>query len=175
MITISTSRLLLRPFTLADAPKLFVMSVEEGMRRWIPDQVYRDERHAEQVASALMAFTAKRPDPATSPYVLGVEDRETGALIGHVGLSPARGSVEIGYAIEQRLQGKGFATEAVTAMSRWAVAELSLPEVLGIVAADNVQSCRVLEKSGFVRSGDEVKNADGRVYTLLIYRYCHSD
>jgi hypothetical protein len=45
---ISTSRLLLRPFVLADVPRLFVMSVEEGMRRWIPDQVYRDEAHAER-------------------------------------------------------------------------------------------------------------------------------
>lgn len=172
---ISTSRLLLRPFSPADVPKVFVMGSEEGIRRWIPDQVYRDQRHAEQVVSALMAYTAKRPDPRTSPYVLGIEEKETGALIGHVGLSPARGSVEIGYAIEQRLQGKGLATEAVTAISGWALAELSLPEVLGIVAADNVQSCRVLEKSGFVRSGEEVKNADGRSYTLLIYRYRHSD
>lgn len=170
---ISTSRLLLRPFSLGDVPKIFVMASEEGIRRWIPDQVYRDQRHAEQVVSALMAYTARRPDPRIYPYVLGIEDRETGALVGHVGLSPARGSVEIGYAIEQRLQGKGLATEAVTALSNWALAELALPEVLGIVAADNVQSCRVLEKSGFVRSSEEVKNADGR--SLLVYRYRHSD
>jgi ribosomal-protein-alanine N-acetyltransferase len=168
---INSARLLLRPFSLADVPKLFVMSHEDGLRRWIPDQVYRDERHAEQVASAMMAYTAKPPDPRTSPYVLGVEDKETGALIGHVGLSPARGSVEIGYAIEQRLQGKGLATEAVTVMSRWALTELSLPEVLGIVEVDNVESCRVLEKSGFVQIGDEVKNVDGRSLTRRIYRY----
>jgi RimJ/RimL family protein N-acetyltransferase len=172
---ISTSRLLLRPFSLGDVPKVFVMGGEDGIRRWVPDQVYRDQRHAEQVVSALMAYTAKHPDPRTSPYVLGIEDKETGDLIGHVGLSPARGSVEIGYAIEQRLQGKGLATEAVTAMSRWALIELALPEVLGIVAADNVRSRRVLEKSGFVRSGEELKTADGRSYTLVTYRYRHSD
>lgn len=171
-IMISTSRLALRPFSLADVPKLFAMSHEDGLARWIPDQVYRDEQHAEQVARALMAHTAQPPDPRVRPYVLGIECRETGSLIGHVGLSSARGSVEIGYAVEQQRQGCGLATEAVTAMSRWAVTELSLPEVLGIVEADNVQSCRVLEKAGFVRTGEEVKVVDSRAGTIrIIYRY----
>jgi len=164
---ISTSRLILRTFTLSDVPKLFVMSAEAGMRRWIPDQVYRDEQHAEQVARALMAYTDLVPDPRTRPYVLGVEHSETRSLIGHVGLSAARGSVEIGYAIEQQHQGAGLATEAVTAMSGWGLVELGLPEVLGIVAVDNAPSRRVLEKAGFVRTGESV---DGRANAVLIYR-----
>jgi len=159
---LATARLRLRPFTLDDVPKVFVMSGEEGISRWIPDQVYEDESEAAEVVRALMARTAKAPDPRAQPYVLGVEQTETRSLIGHVGLSPARGSVEIGYAIEQRLQGKGFATEAVTAMSGWALGELGLPEVLGIVAADNKDSCRVLEKAGFVRIGEEDQ--------ILVYR-----
>jgi len=164
---ISTSRLTLRTFMLADVAKLFAMSVEEGMRRWIPDQVYRDERHAEQVIRALMAHTELVPDPRARPYVLGIELEETGSLIGHVGLSAARGSVEIGYAVEQHYQGIGLATEAVTAMSRWGLVELGLPEVLGIVAVDNLQSRRVLEKAGFVRIGEGV---DGRANPVLSYR-----
>jgi [ribosomal protein S5]-alanine N-acetyltransferase len=162
---ISTSRLLLRPFTLEDVPKLFVMSAEAGMRRWIPDQVYRDEQHAEQVARALMAYTALDAAPRTRPYVLGVEHE--GALIGHVGLSAARGSVEIGYAIEEKHQGAGLATEAVSAMSGWGLAELGLPEVLGIVAVDNTPSCRVLEKAGFVRIAEGV---DGNGSAILVYQ-----
>ena len=171
---ISTARLFLRPFSLSDVPKLFAMSVEDGMRRWIPDQVYRDEHHAEQVARALMAFTDQPPDPRVRPYVVAVEHKETGALIGHVGLSAARSSVEIGYAIEQRLHGSGFATEAVSAMSHWAVTQLALPEVLGVVAADNASSCRVLEKAGFVRRSEEIKTVGDRAQTILIYRYARS-
>lgn len=167
---IATQRLLLRPFSLADVPKLFVMSIEPGMRRWIPDQVYRDHEHAEQVARALMGFTDQPPDPRVRPYVLGVEDKETGGLIGHVGLSAARGSVEVGYAIEERLHGRGLATEAVAAMSEWALTELGLPEVLGVVAADNLPSCRVLEKAHFVRHAEDVKTVDGRPCMILIYR-----
>ncbi|MFH0901628.1 MAG: GNAT family N-acetyltransferase [Pseudomonadota bacterium] len=108
---ISTARLILRPFSLADVPKVFAMSGEDGLRRWIPDQVYRDESHAAQVVSDLIALTDSPPDPRVKPYVFGIEQKETGTLVGHVGLSPARGSVEIGYAIEQRMQGQGLATE----------------------------------------------------------------
>jgi [ribosomal protein S5]-alanine N-acetyltransferase len=162
---ISTSRLILRPFALSDVQKLLAMSGEAGMRRWIPDQVYRDEQHAEQVARALMDFTDRAAEPRTFPYVLGIEHKDS--LIGHVGLSPARGSVEIGYAIEDRYQGIGLATEAVTAMSGWGLEHLGLPEVLGIVAVDNTPSCRVLEKSGFVRVSESL---DGRSQPVVIYR-----
>ncbi len=75
---------------------------------------------------------------ANPPYVLGIEHTDIGTLVGHVGLSAWRGSVEIGYAFEQQRQGSGLATESVIAMSGWALTELALPEVLGIVAADNV-------------------------------------
>lgn len=167
---LSTARLLLRPFTLGDVPKVFAMSREDGMRRWIPDQVYRDEAHAEDVLRALIAFTEQPPDPRVRPYVLAIEHVATGSVIGHVGLSAARGSVEIGYAIEQQLHGNGLATEAVTSASEWALAELSLPEVLGIVAADNAPSRRVLEKAEFVRSGEDVRSIDGHSRSLVIYR-----
>ncbi len=164
---LSTSRLILRPFMLADVPKLFVMSAEQGMRRWIPDQVYRDEQHAEQVARALMAYTELVPDPRVRPYVLGIEHKATGSLIGHVGLSPARGSVEIGYAVEQQYQGTGLATDAVTAMSEWGLVKLGLQEVLGIVAVDNAPSRRVLAKAGFVQIGESVED---RANAILMYR-----
>jgi [ribosomal protein S5]-alanine N-acetyltransferase len=149
---IATARLRLRPLTPADVPKIFSMSQESGMRRWIPDQVYRDEAHAADVVATLAACTAQPFEPRTRPFVLGIE--LANILVGHVGLSPARGSVEIGYAVEARMHGRGIASEAVRAMAEWALGEL--PEVLGIVAADNVASCRVLVKVGFMSAGGGV-------------------
>lgn len=161
---ITTPRLLLRPFVANDARKAFEMSREEGIARWIPDQVYRDEHHAWEVLRDLMAYTDQAPDPQKRPYVLGIERR--GVLIGHVGLSPAFGSVEIGYAIEEAAQGRGFASEAVQAMVEWALLDVGLPEVLGITESDNVVSRRVLARAGFVWVREEVRH--GR--TLVIHR-----
>lgn len=145
---IASARLRLRALTLADAPKLFAMSQEAGMRRWIPDQVYRDEAHAAEVAAKLIDFAAQPFDPGVRPFVLGIEF--SGELVGHVGLSPLRGSVEVGYAVEDAMQGRGIASEAVRAIVEWA----QLPEVLGVIGADNVASARVLERAGFVKLDD---------------------
>jgi RimJ/RimL family protein N-acetyltransferase len=150
---ISTGRLILRHLEIGDAPKLFAMSIEDGMRRWIPDQVYRDEAHAVQVIRALL------DDPRL--LVLGIE--HAGILVGHVGLSPARASIEVGYAIEDAAQGRGFAVEAVRALTDWALADR--PEILGIVAIDNTRSRRVLEKSGFVQIEEEPRR--------IVYRRAH--
>ncbi len=149
---IATARLVLRPFVLADVPAIFALSLEDGMRRWIPDQVYADEAEADRVLRALIAFTDQPPCPARQPYVLAIAHDD--AVIGHVGLSPARGSVEIGYAIAARLHGRGLATEAVAAASRWALDQLALPEILGVVATDNAPSRRVLDKAGFTLAED---------------------
>jgi hypothetical protein len=48
---ISCARLLLRPYSLAAVPEVFAMGDEDGVRRCIPDQVYRDQQHADLVVS----------------------------------------------------------------------------------------------------------------------------
>src|SRR5262245_42713492 len=161
---VDTARLLLRPFVLADVAKVYAMSQEDGIRRWIPDQVYADAAHAEQVVRALMAFTDQAPVPAERPYVLAVVLAETDELIGHVGLSPSRGAVEIGYAIEARMHGRGLATEAIAAMSAWALDELLLPQVIGVVGAENVASRRVLEKAGFALTAEPATRSTDVIY-----------
>ncbi|MBN1425996.1 GNAT family N-acetyltransferase [Candidatus Fermentibacteria bacterium] len=159
-LPILTRRLTLRPFVLDDAAKVFAMSQEGGMRTWIPDQVYADEREAREVLCYLISQYADPGTPAAGPYVLGVCLRGNGELVGHVGLSPLRGTVEIGYAIEEKHQGKGLASEAVAAMSEWGLRRFKLPHILGIVAADNVASCRVLERAGYAL----VEEAEGRLH-----------
>jgi [ribosomal protein S5]-alanine N-acetyltransferase len=151
-LPITSSSLTIRAFTMADVSKVFQMSQEKGMRQWIADQVYHDEAQTTDVLKFLKSQYHDDASPAISPCVLGVCLRSTNELIGHVGLSPAKDGVEIGYAIAEAHQGRGYATEAVTAMALWGHKAFGLPKILGIVAADNVGSCRVLEKSGFVFS-----------------------
>lgn len=172
---IETERLLLRHLTSDDVGKVFRMSREEGIRRWIPDQVYRDEEESATVIKSLIGQYSGKARPDKKPLVLGLELKQTGELIGHVGLSPALEGVEIGYAVETRLQGQGYATEAVTAMSLWAIRSLKIVEVLGIVDRENAASCRVLEKSGYVICGEKHKEMFGCLRWCRIYRYAGPD
>lgn len=169
LISVGTGSLILRRFSPADAPKVFLMSREAGMIEWIPDQVYEDEAEAASVLDYLIKCYSDPGAPRKSPYVLGVCLKSTGELIGHAGLSPAGGQVEIGYAVESRHQGKGYATEAVAKMSDWGLEEFGLPSVLGIVASRNAGSCRVLEKAGFELTGESLRPMHGK--TILVKAY----
>lgn len=64
------------------------------------------------------------------------------------------GSAEIGYGIADDYQSCGYATEAVSALTDWA---LKQPGVICITAeteASNTASQRVLEKAGFIPTGE---------------------
>lgn len=159
----------LRHFVPEDAPKLYVMSQESGLRTWLPDQVYTSELNALEVTHFLIEKCRDPGVPSVAPYVLGVCLKDTSELIGHVGLSPFDGQVEIGYAIEDRQQGKGFASDAVRAMSEWALVHFDLPRILGIVATDNVASYRALERAGFILATESMKTLNGR--PGLVRRY----
>lgn len=147
---IRTQRLILRQFTHEDIQKIYQMSLEEGMKEFIPDQVYENEEEARQIVEYLMLQYASDPEPDKAPYVLGIELKETRELIGHVGLSAIKEGIEIGYAIEDKYQGKGFATEAVKAMSERALKEIKLNFLWGIVDKNNTGSIKVLQKAGYI-------------------------
>ena len=60
---------------------------------------------------------------------------------------------EIGYVLARRLWGKGYVTDAVTAVSDWLLSQPSLFRVWAVCDTENPGSARVLEKSGFDREG----------------------
>lgn len=167
---IDTKNLILRPFTLDDTEKVYKMSIEVGMKKWIPDQVYADRNESHEVLEFLISCY-NEPDPKIKPFVLGIELKETGELIGHVGLSPLNGEVEIGYAIEEIYHGRGFATEAVKSMSEWAVQYFSISSIFGIVASENTGSVKVLEKSGYLFAEEKERKAFGIVSLCREYKY----
>ncbi len=98
---------------------------------------------------------------------LSVEERETGQLVGDVGLSPVDDEpyvIKIGYTMSPPFQGRGYATEAVAALIAYAFGTLRADVVRAYASADNLPSIRVAEKVGMQlverierRSGDRVR------------------
>lgn len=170
-LPIETPSLKLRPFVSGDARKVFHMSQEEGMRAWLPSQVYRDEAHAASVLDFLISQYSAPADPRVGPYVLGVQLRGSGELVGHVGLSPLGEAVEVGFAIEHSHQCKGIATEAVRAACHWASDVFSLQTILGITAERNVASQGVLLRAGFARQKDEVTRFQGVEQPVVFFAF----
>lgn len=63
------------------------------------------------------------------------------------------GVVEIAYGVEEGSQGHGYATEAVDACVRWALAQPGVRAVQAATFAWHRASVRVIEKIGMVRIG----------------------
>lgn len=156
-----TKSLILRRFVPEDARRLFTLSNEVAFRRWLPSQVYSDESHARSALEFLIDQYSSPAHPRHGPYVLAIEHRTDRALIGHVGFSSFQDEVEIGFAIAQQYQGRGFAAEAVIAASRWAIGEFGLQRIIGIAAAANSASIRTLLRAGFVHQENRVMVMQG--------------
>jgi RimJ/RimL family protein N-acetyltransferase len=83
-------------------------------------------------------------------------DRASGAIFGGISLFHADWEVrsaEIGYGVRADQRGKGYATEALVALARWALTEGGIQRVWLTANTDNLASVRVAEKAGFVREG----------------------
>jgi ribosomal-protein-alanine N-acetyltransferase len=126
-------------------PRLLRAELGEG---W-PPPLY-DTRAMYSVKRSLEA------DPAlgvwTTWYWILKRPRIVIGLSGFKG-RPVKGCVELGYTVLERYQRRGFATEAVTVMTQWALANGAncvMAETLPELAA----SCRVLARCGFAFVGD---------------------
>jgi [ribosomal protein S5]-alanine N-acetyltransferase len=168
-IMFETERLIMREFTVEDTKEIYEYSQEESMKENIPDQVYETMDEARVTIDFLMSKYGDDLNKPQYPYVLGVVIKETQQLIGHVGLSKIPEGIEVGYAIGQNYQRKGYGAEAVGAFAAWAKEALKLPVIYAVVKQDNIASCKTLEKSGFTLQKAELKESFGGTYHCKIY------
>ncbi len=92
--------------------------------------------------------------------LLAAETKDTGTFIGRFGLWYPEGwpGLEIGWAVDQRYWGNGYATEAGVAFMRYAFAQLRIPKLISVIHPDNVASIRVAEKLGEARERRTIVN-----------------
>lgn len=60
---------------------------------------------------------------------------------------------EIGYQIAEKFQGQGVGTKSIASFVAKIFSETRLRRLMAYVAEDNIASCRLLEKVGFVKEG----------------------
>ncbi|PKM52575.1 MAG: RimJ/RimL family protein N-acetyltransferase [Firmicutes bacterium HGW-Firmicutes-7] len=97
-------------------------------------------------------------------YTFGIFVKDTDMLIGSITLSEVlRGPLQncfIGYYLDLEHNGKGFMTEAVALVLRYAFDILHLHRIEAGVMPHNKGSIRVLEKAGFQKEGIARKNVN---------------
>jgi len=145
ILPIKAKRLYIAEFNENMAESVHIGSLDEDNRRFVPDEVFETVEEAKETITTLISFYGQKDVPLVYPVFLN-----DGQHIGHVQAIPVEIGWEIGYHIAKPFAGKGYATEAVSAFLRPVMSFLGISKIFGICHADNIASCKVLEKCGFV-------------------------
>ena len=147
--TVSTSRLTLRAPDISDADRIAVLANDIDIARMTTSMPHPYSRAD---AEAFLART--QAVDLNQEVAFAIDDGRNG-LIGVVGLFP-HGPLgpEIGYWIGRDYWGQGYATEAASAALLWAGKDWGRRVVMSGHFADNPASGRVLEKAGFLYTGE---------------------
>jgi [ribosomal protein S5]-alanine N-acetyltransferase len=149
---LETSRLLLRPLELDDAP---VMSKLAG-RREIADTTisiphpYSDKQAREWIASHI------GKDHTDKEIIFAITLKADEQLVGTVGLRDVdheHSQAEMGFWVALEAWGKGYATEAASAILGFGFEKLQLNRIYAHHMVRNPASGRVLEKIGMKKEG----------------------
>ena len=149
---IRSARLDLREYAPADAGLVHAVLASGGEPEALPPGAPSDPG----AVAGWLAESAHRARQAGASVHLMMLDRAAGAIVGSIGLFHADWEVrsaEIGYGVRGSERGKGYATEALGAVARWALTEGGVQRAWLTANTDNVASVRVAEKAGFRREG----------------------
>ncbi|MEU2927608.1 GNAT family N-acetyltransferase [Streptomyces sp. NPDC007251] len=151
-ISISTERLVLRPFEESDIEAFAEMMNDELVTAWtsVP------QPYTEADARAWITEQAPAERAEGRGIVFAVDEFLTQRLVGTVHLRHADWrvrSAEIAYVIAPWARGEGYASEAALATAQWLFRDQKFERLELRTAADNTASQQVAQKIGCISEG----------------------
>jgi len=167
MKTITTPRLILRPFKLSDAADEFEFA---SLQEVAYNAGFKPHANIEETEKTIARFIEQ-------DEVWAIELKESGKVIGSIGLHPDilrkdLNTKEIGYVLSPKFQKQGLMLEAVTAVIDFAFNQQNLSLLSAHHFSFNESSRKVILKVGFSYDGI-IRRArclyDGTKVDLMIY------
>ncbi len=151
-VVLRTDRLLLRPFEESDLPSVHRYASDPTVVNFVE---WGPNTEEESAAFIRRAAARVREEPCLK-YELAVVLISEDELIGGCGLrirSESNGEAEVGYCLNRKYWGRGYATETALALLRFGFDELKLHRIYAVCDSENKASARVLSKIGMVQEG----------------------
>ena len=152
--TLTTRRLLLRPWQEDDRPAYAAMNQDPQVMRFFPAPQSRESSER-----AIDGWSCELETRGWSNWA--VEVRDTGQFIGFVGLTvpqralPFSPCVELGYRLRSEAWGRGYATEGAIAALRFGFEQAGLEEIVSFTAKLNLPSQAVMRRAGLRDTGED--------------------
>lgn len=149
---ITTSRLVLREFEESDWLAALEYEADPEVVRYKGSEPATELAVRERIQRAA-DLAARQP---RTLYEFAVTTIGKGVLIGRCNLTigdPRNQEANLGYTLNPRFWGQGFATEAARALLALGFGELGLHRISAFCALENAASYRVMERLGMSREG----------------------
>ncbi|MER6712331.1 GNAT family N-acetyltransferase [Streptomyces sp. NPDC000877] len=151
-LVIETDRLTLEGVTPAAATDL--STVGDGGFTWLEGGPVEGTRVGAGLVYKQYEDGVHRPEWGMFVLVRREDDRALGAM-GFHGVPDGAGRVEVGYDLVEGARGHGYATEALRALSSWALGRDEVRTVVANVERGNTPSQRVLARAGFSQVAED--------------------
>lgn len=179
MIQCETERMILREYKESDFDAYFKLKSDERTMYYLQDiQLFSEEE-------ARADFQKVLDDSRSSDrqfYFFHMETKDSHEQIGSIGYTvwndtPVGKIVQMGYFTYPRFWGKGYTSEALTAVLHYAFTKGNVYRVTTGCLAENKGSERVMQKCGLIKEAEHVDFEwhDGRMKTRLEYRLLRSE
>jgi RimJ/RimL family protein N-acetyltransferase len=167
-LPLATERLLLRRFTAEDIPDLLDFLADPSVTSAVPE-IQPTEAGARQYVARQAALPPFAEDQC---FDLALQRKADGKVVGLLTLVRRdQYQGEIGWALGVDHRGRGYATEAATALMFYGFTSLGLHRIQAETRARNSRSWQVMERLGMRREAylRETKYADGTWQDVVIY------
>lgn len=144
---IDSPRLRLRPMRASDVPAL---------AEWMPNRsIYTYWGKSPGRSDKNPALMFEKPEKPTKSFHLGIEETDSTKVIGDIWVYLIENDrmASVAVRISPARQGRGYGTEALSAMTRFCFEHTELKRLWTKVDVRNIASQRMLEKCGYTREG----------------------
>lgn len=150
-LTLQTSRLTLRKLVIEDAEDIFAYACDPQVSRYTLWEVHQSINETYEYLNNCVF----RMYGAGTGMTWGIVEKESNKIIGTCSLhvQPMHRRAEMGYTLARAYWGQGLMPEAVKAMIAFGFHVMQLLRIQAYCAVENVNSARVLEKSGMQYEG----------------------
>jgi RimJ/RimL family protein N-acetyltransferase len=148
-LVIPAGRLTLEALTPAAAADLRMGG--DGGFAWVEDGPFDGTRDAAGMLVKAYEAGVHRPEWGVFVLVRQKDGRAVGGM-GFHGAPDEDGRVEVGYDLAESTRGHGYATEALQALTEWALSRDEVRALVATIDQDNAASQRVVARAGFHRA-----------------------
>lgn len=160
--SIKTKRLGLRLLEAGDIVYLEELEYDPDVKQFFPNGP-RDRAKTEDMIKRFIAAYKEKKLPCFLLF-----DLESGEFIGRAGFGITEtGDTEVGYVLHKKFWGKGFASEAVVRLLKYAREHIDAGYIIAYADVGNIGSTRVMEKCGMAYyKNDIAKGIECRFYRI---------